>query len=157
MSNDFSYAGVPGRTSGTTDAAPWEFAECGTGAVTDRPDTVYAGVEDAALSVRRTVPSAGMRCRACAARLRFAVAAGAGGMCLHTIILDPQDPDRIVVAISAAGVFRSDDGGASWQPINKACCPTGFRRRPPRSGIASTSWPGIPRGRRHCSCRSTGT
>ena len=44
---------------------------------------------------------------------------GAGGMCLHTIILDPSDPDRIYIAISAAGAFRTDDGGKSWKPINK--------------------------------------
>jgi photosystem II stability/assembly factor-like uncharacterized protein len=44
---------------------------------------------------------------------------GAGGMCLHTIVLDPTDPQRIYVAISAAGAFRTDDGGASWMPINK--------------------------------------
>ncbi|MBV8749607.1 MAG: exo-alpha-sialidase, partial [Candidatus Eremiobacteraeota bacterium] len=44
---------------------------------------------------------------------------GAGGMCLHTILLDPRDPQRIFTAISAAGAFRSDDGGASWRPINR--------------------------------------
>src|SRR3546814_2796664 len=44
---------------------------------------------------------------------------GAGGMCLHTILLDPVNPSRLVVAISAAGAFRSDDGGASWKPINR--------------------------------------
>jgi photosystem II stability/assembly factor-like uncharacterized protein len=44
---------------------------------------------------------------------------GAGGMCLHTIILDPSDPSRIFIAISAAGAFRTDDGGATWQPINR--------------------------------------
>ena len=44
---------------------------------------------------------------------------GAGGMCLHTIILDPVNKDRIYVAISAAGAFRSDDAGATWLPINK--------------------------------------
>ena len=44
---------------------------------------------------------------------------GAGGMCLHTIIQDPANPDRIYVAISAAGAFRTDDGGESWKPINK--------------------------------------
>jgi len=44
---------------------------------------------------------------------------GAGGLCLHTIILDPHNPSRIVVAISAAGAFRSDDGGTTWQPINR--------------------------------------
>jgi photosystem II stability/assembly factor-like uncharacterized protein len=44
---------------------------------------------------------------------------GAGGMCLHTILLDPKDPKRMYVAISAAGAFRTDDGGKSWKPINK--------------------------------------
>jgi photosystem II stability/assembly factor-like uncharacterized protein len=40
-------------------------------------------------------------------------------MCLHTILLDPRNPERIFIAISAAGAFRSDDGGASWKPINR--------------------------------------
>src|SRR5207302_482817 len=44
---------------------------------------------------------------------------GAGGMCLHTIILDKSDPKRIYIAISAAGAFRTDDGGKTWKPINK--------------------------------------
>ena len=44
---------------------------------------------------------------------------GAGGMCLHTIILDPSDPGRIYIAISAAGAFRTDDGGKTWKPINR--------------------------------------
>ena len=44
---------------------------------------------------------------------------GAGGMCLHTITVDPSDPARIFVAISAAGVFRSDDGGETWHPTNR--------------------------------------
>ena len=44
---------------------------------------------------------------------------GAGGMCLHTILLDPSDPGRIFIAISAAGAFRTDDGGKTWQPINR--------------------------------------
>lgn len=44
---------------------------------------------------------------------------GAGGMCVHTILLDPVRPQRMHVAISAAGTFRSDDGGESWRPVNK--------------------------------------
>src|SRR5690606_21320498 len=44
---------------------------------------------------------------------------GAGGMCLHTILLDPKDPQRIFIAISAAGAFRTEDGGETWQPINR--------------------------------------
>jgi photosystem II stability/assembly factor-like uncharacterized protein len=43
---------------------------------------------------------------------------GAGGMCCHSIQLDPTSPDRMYVAISAAGTFGTDDGGASWRPLN---------------------------------------
>jgi len=44
---------------------------------------------------------------------------GAGGMCCHSIQVDPFDPQRIYIAISAAGTFRSDDGGETWTPANK--------------------------------------
>ena len=44
---------------------------------------------------------------------------GAGGMCLHTILLDPKDPERMFVAISAAGSFRTEDGGRTWKTINR--------------------------------------
>jgi photosystem II stability/assembly factor-like uncharacterized protein len=44
---------------------------------------------------------------------------GAGGMCCHSVQLDPEDPERMYVGISAAGVFRTDDGGESWTPANK--------------------------------------
>jgi photosystem II stability/assembly factor-like uncharacterized protein len=82
-------------------------------------DTVYAGVEDAAL-FKST--DAGQTWHELGG-LRDAKGAlwqpGAGGMCLHTIVLDPTDANRIYVAISAAGAFRTDDGGATWLPINK--------------------------------------
>jgi photosystem II stability/assembly factor-like uncharacterized protein len=44
---------------------------------------------------------------------------GAGGMCLHTILLDPSEAGRMFAAISAAGAFRSDDAGQSWRPVNR--------------------------------------
>ncbi len=44
---------------------------------------------------------------------------GAGGLCLHTILLDPFNPQRMYVAISAAGIYRSDDGGLTWKACNK--------------------------------------
>ncbi len=44
---------------------------------------------------------------------------GAGGLCLHTILLDPQNPDRMYIAISAGGCYRTDDGGQTWAPHNK--------------------------------------
>ena len=82
--------------------------------------TVYAGVEDAAL-FRSTdggeswheLP--GLRGHGTGPQWQ----PGAGGMGLHTIILDPANPDRMFIAISAAGAFRTDDGGATWKPINK--------------------------------------
>jgi len=84
------------------------------------PNTVYAGVEDAALF--RTSDGgkswhelAGLRGHGTGPKWQ----PGAGGMCLHTIVLDPSDPKRIWIAISAAGAFRTDDGGQSWKPINR--------------------------------------
>jgi hypothetical protein len=49
---------------------------------------------------------------------------GAGGMGLHTILLDPTNPSRIYIAISAAGAFRTDDGGQTWKPINRGLIET---------------------------------
>jgi photosystem II stability/assembly factor-like uncharacterized protein len=122
VGNKFAYDGVTGTHQwydGTQH--PWEFARVWhlEPSLTD-PDLVYAGVEDAALfrsadggmsweelSGLRTHPSGP------------SWQPGAGGLCLHTILLDPVNPNRIFVAISAAGAFRSDDRGKSWQPINR--------------------------------------
>jgi photosystem II stability/assembly factor-like uncharacterized protein len=83
-------------------------------------ETVYAGVEDAALfrstdGGKNWHELAGLRGHGTGP----AWMPGAGGMCLHTIILDTANPDRIYIAISAAGAFRTDDGGVTWKPINK--------------------------------------
>jgi len=100
---------------------PWEFKRVWhlEPSLTD-PDTVYAGVEDAGLF--RTTDGgeswhevAGLRGHASGPSW----APGAGGMCLHTILLDPANPKRIYVAISAAGTFRTDDAGTTWKPINR--------------------------------------
>ncbi len=99
---------------------PWEFKRVWhlEPSLTD-PDTVYAGVEDAAL-FRSTD---GGKTWHELAGLRGVKGnlwqPGAGGMCLHTILLDESNPQRIYVAISAAGAFRTDDGGKTWQAINK--------------------------------------
>ena len=86
----------------------------------DDPDTVYAGIEDAALfrstnggETWQELP--GLRGHGTGSQWQ----PGAGGMCLHTVILDQNNRERIFVAISAAGAFRTDDGGATWKPINK--------------------------------------
>jgi len=83
-------------------------------------DTVYAGVEDAALfrttdGGRSWHELAGLRGHGTGTQW----APGAGGLCLHTILLDHDNPERIYVAISAAGAFRSDDGGRNWKPITR--------------------------------------
>jgi photosystem II stability/assembly factor-like uncharacterized protein len=83
-------------------------------------DTVYAGVEDAALFRSKDGGKSwhelsGLRGHGTGPMWQ----PGAGGMCLHTIILDPSNPQRMYIAISAAGAFRTDDGGKSWKPINK--------------------------------------
>jgi photosystem II stability/assembly factor-like uncharacterized protein len=100
---------------------PWEFKRVWhlEPSLTD-PDTVYAGVEDAAL-FRST--DGGENWHELSALRGHDTGPqwqpGAGGMGLHTIILDPTNPKRIYIAISAAGAFRTDDGGATWKPINK--------------------------------------
>jgi photosystem II stability/assembly factor-like uncharacterized protein len=120
-SNKFVYDGTPGTHlwyDGTQH--PWEFKRVWhvEPSLTD-PDTVYAGVEDAAIF--RTT-NGGVSWHELPA-LRNAKGhlwqPGAGGMGLHTILLDPSNPKRIYIAISAAGAFRTDDGGESWKPINK--------------------------------------
>jgi hypothetical protein len=129
VGNQFSYEGVPGTHQWYDGTAhPWEFARVWhlEPSRTD-PDTVYAGVEDAALF--RSVDG-GLEWREVAGLRRHgsgpAWQPGAGGMCLHTIILDPSDPGRMFAAISAAGVFRTDDSGETWRPVNRGLCSEGI-------------------------------
>jgi hypothetical protein len=126
-SNKFVYdtspqTGAPLSTHQWYDGTqhPWEFKRVWhlEPSPTD-PDLVYAGVEDAAI-FRST--DGGKNWHELAS-LRQAHgekwAPGAGGMGLHTILIDPKNPQRIYIAISAAGAFRTDDGGKTWKPINK--------------------------------------
>jgi hypothetical protein len=121
VGNQFTYDGVPGTHQwydGTPH--PWEFARVWhlEPSLTD-PDTVLAGVEDAALFISTDGAASwaelsGLRGHGSGPSWQ----PGAGGMCLHSIVVDPSRPERIYVAISAAGVFRSDDYGATWRPAN---------------------------------------
>jgi photosystem II stability/assembly factor-like uncharacterized protein len=121
VGNEFRYDGVPGTHQwydGTQH--PWEFKRIWhlEPSPTD-PDTVYAGAEDAALfkttdGGRTWRELAGVR-----SAKGHLWQPGAGGMCLHTIVLDSSRPERIFIAISAAGVFRTDDAGQTWQPMNR--------------------------------------
>ncbi|MCU1490336.1 MAG: hypothetical protein JWM85_1741 [Acidimicrobiaceae bacterium] len=122
VGGEFAYANKPGTHQwydGTPH--PWEFARVWhlEPSLTD-PDTVYAGVEDAALF--KTSDGGGTWNELPGLREEKTGSSwqpGAGGMCLHSIVLDPSDPLRLYVAISAAGVFRSDDGGDTWRPANR--------------------------------------
>jgi len=129
VGNDFSYATAVGEHQwydGTL--RPWEFARVWhlEPSRTDR-DLVYAGIQDAAL-FRSTdggdkwTELTGLREHGSGPQWQ----PGAGGMCLHTIVLDPRDADHMTVAISAAGVFRTDDGGGSWRPINQGLLSDGI-------------------------------
>jgi len=127
-SNKFAYDASPETGKALTTHQwydgtqhPWEFKRVWhlEPSLSD-PETVYAGVEDAAI-FRSTdggnnwqeLP--GLRGHGTGPKWQ----PGAGGMCLHTIILDPSNAQRMWIAISAAGAFRTEDGGKSWKPINQ--------------------------------------
>jgi photosystem II stability/assembly factor-like uncharacterized protein len=127
VGNKFAYDGVPGTHQwydGTPH--PWEFKRVWhlEPSLTEA-ETVFAGVEDAALFKSMDggtswVELSGLRGEGNGTdTLAPKWQPGAGGMCLHTIIIDPTNADRMYIAISAAGAFRTDDGGKNWKPINK--------------------------------------
>ena len=150
VGNKFVYDGVPGQHlwyDGTPH--PWEFKRVWHLEPSRHdPDTVYAGVEDAAMF--QTIDAGqnwhelpGLRTHESAGKW----APGAGGLCLHTILIDPGNPKRMFIAISAAGAFRTDDGGTSWRPINRGLKSQTAGRNvykifrtsvtPPNSGVVS--------------------
>jgi photosystem II stability/assembly factor-like uncharacterized protein len=122
VGNKFEYEGEVGthqHYDGTPK--PWAFKRVWhfEPSLTD-PDTVFAGVEDASIFMTKDGGKnwselAGLRHHATGSQWQ----PGAGGMCLHTIVLDAKNPGRMYVAISAAGAFRSDDAGQTWRPITK--------------------------------------
>ncbi|MEZ5925187.1 MAG: exo-alpha-sialidase [Hyphomicrobiaceae bacterium] len=122
VGKEFTYEGTPGPHlwyDGTPH--PWEFKRVWhLEPSLDDPDTVYAGVEDASLFKTTDGGTSwhempGLRGHGGGHYWQ----PGAGGLCLHTIILDPKNKKRMFVAVSAAGAFRSDDAGKTWKPINK--------------------------------------
>jgi len=121
VGNQFMYDGVPGTHQwydGTP--RPWEFKRVWhlESSLTD-PDTVYAGVEDAALFHSTDGGQTWQELPALRGAQGHLWQPGAGGMCLHTIVLDPSHLERIFIAISAAGTFRTDDAGKTWRPMNR--------------------------------------
>jgi photosystem II stability/assembly factor-like uncharacterized protein len=121
VGNQFTYEGTPGTHQwydGTQH--PWEFKRVWylEPSLTD-PDTVYAGVEDAALFRSSDGGQTWQELPGLRDVKGNLWQPGAGGMCLHTILQDPQDPNRLFTAISAAGAFRTDDAGQTWKPVNQ--------------------------------------
>ena len=127
LSNKFVYdtsseSGKPLTTHQWYDGTqrPWEFKRVWhlEPSLTE-PDTVYAGVEDAALFRSTDGGKTWHELASLRSTKGELWQPGAGGMCLHTVILDRHNPQRIFTAISAAGVFRTDDGGKIWRPVNR--------------------------------------
>lgn len=101
--------------SGLALAQIWQIAP---GRATE-PEVLYCGVEPAMLFKSRDggeswEPDEGLLANEHRPRWQ----PGGGGLCLHTIILDPNNPRRMLVAISSGGVYRTDDGGATWRARN---------------------------------------
>ena len=120
-SNKFVYDGEVGTHKwydGTQH--PWEFKRIWhlEPSLSD-PDTVFAGAEDAALFKTSDGGKSWTELPGLRREKGHLWQPGAGGMAVHTILLDPTNADRIFLAISAAGAFRSEDGGQTWRPINR--------------------------------------
>lgn len=121
VGNDFTYEGEVGTHQWYDGSLrPWEFQRIWhlAPSLTD-PDVVFAGAQDAALFRSNDGGASwqelsGLRHHGSGPHWQ----PGAGGLCLHTIVQHPTDPDRMLVAISAAGVFRTDDGGKTWHASN---------------------------------------
>jgi photosystem II stability/assembly factor-like uncharacterized protein len=121
VGNEFAYDGVTGTHQwydGTQH--PWEFKRVWHLEPSRHdPETVYAGVEDAAIFRSQDGGSTWSELPGLRNTKGELWQPGAGGLCLHTILLDPSNKERMYVAISAAGAFRTDDGGENWKPINQ--------------------------------------
>ena len=165
VSNKFVYdasdeTGKPLTTHQWYDGTqhPWEFKRVWhlEPSLTE-PNTVYAGIEDAAL-FRST--DGGVSWKSCpgfaAATPGLAGSLEPGAVPAH----DSSRSERSAANVhrhSAAGAFRTDDGGKTWKPINRGLRSQYFRTRQPKWDTAFTGSRSTGRARTRCSCRSTGT
>ena len=162
MNNKFVYDGVPGTHmwyDGTPH--PWEFKRVWhlEPSLDRSGHGVRRGRRCRALSAPPTAARAGTNCPACAATARArSWQPGAGGMCLHTILLDPKNPQRMFIAISAAGAFRTDDGGAIVE-ADQSRPALQLHSRPHRRGrpLRPPHRHAPLAARACCSCKNTGT
>ena len=118
-----------GRTWTNPEAANVKFPE-GTGAALKNiwqivagrehePDTLYCGVEPAALFTSKDAGETWSLAEGLwnhPQRQRWEP--GGGGLCLHTILLDPEEEGRVRIAVSTGGMYVTEDGGATWRPSN---------------------------------------
>lgn len=131
VSDDFgeTWAELPGsprytKESGFTLERIWQIVP----GHASQPDTLYAGVQEAGLFVSHDRGETWTELSGLTQHpSRPAWFPGGGGLCLHTILVDPKNAQRLWVGISAVGAFRSDDGGVSWQVCNNGLpmVPTG--------------------------------
>ena len=167
LSNKFAYdasaeTGKPLTTHQWYDGTqhPWEFKRVWhlEPSLTDRRHRLCRRGRRGALPLHRRRRKLARACPACAATAPAPHwQPGAGGMCLHTIILDPTNPERIYIAISAAGAFRTDDGGKTWKPINKGLVSNFIPDPTAEVGHCVHHIAMHRRGPACSSCRSTGT
>jgi photosystem II stability/assembly factor-like uncharacterized protein len=120
-SNKFVYEGEVGTHKWYDGSQhPWEFKRIWhlEPSLTD-VDTVYAGAEDAAIFKSADGGKTWRELSGLRNAKGHLWQPGAGGMAVHTILLDPSNANRMFIAISAAGAFRTDDDGNNWRPINR--------------------------------------
>ena len=161
VGNEFAYEGEDGHAPAGTTARRIRGSSSGSGTSSRRSTTrtrCTPGSRTRRCSDRPTAARAGTSCPG----LRGHAPAPTGsparaGMCLHTILLDPTDPRRMYIAISAAGAFRTDDGGETWRPINRGLRSESSRTPTPRSVTACTTSRCTRPAPTRSSCRSTGT
>ena len=120
-SNKFVYAGNVGTHKGYDGTQhPWEFKRVWHLEPSLRdPDTAFAAVEDAAIFKTTDGGKTWQELPGLRAAKGHLWQPGAGGLAVHTILLDGKNPNRMFIAISAAGAFRTDDAGKTWKPINR--------------------------------------
>jgi hypothetical protein len=131
-----SWEPLPGRPAfpedtGRTVEALWHVAPGGP----ERPERLWAGSEPAALFTSEDGGATWSWVRSLDEHpTRGRWQAAKGGMALHSIQVDPSDPDRVYVAVSAGGCYRTEDAGESWTPINAGVRADFLPGPPPEAG-----------------------
>src|SRR6058998_3516732 len=122
----------------------------------NEPDTIYAGVEPAALFRSEDRGDTWEDFGALNYHpTRKGWQPGGGGLCLHSILVDPRKPKHLVIGISAVGAFESRDAGRSWTMENRGVRGVFSRTRIRSGGSVSTNSRGTPPATVRSSSRTT--